>query len=206
MYSTQYQYHGDVITGTASPVRPRGRDVRRHYEAPSAPSYFLDPWQYGLRFLKPCLDGPPTVAQSSQGRAAAGGRGSSVESDTSTGSANTVRMSPGSGSGTARAAASPSMSPASSSLYGSLPPELVAAVKDRRKLLKKLRQIAGLKQRMADGARLDSQQLAKLETEPRLRAALEDRERSLVAAGVALSPGGTVDPHGPGRAMPSLAI
>jgi len=169
----------------------------------SAPSYFLDPWQYGLRCLKPCDDGPPTVAQASSGRASAGGRGISVESEAASSSSEATNVVTGGRSRTFRQAASPSLSPAST-VSASLSPEQLAAVKDRRKLLKKLRQIAGLKQRLAEGGRLDSQQIAKLETEPALRAALEDREVSLVAAGVTLSPGGLVDSYG--SMMPALAI
>jgi len=164
----------------------------------------LDPWQYGLRFLKPCDDGPPTVAQASAGRASAGGRGSSIESESSSGTSGTTYDAGSSSSAAFRHASSPSVSPASSSLSASLSPEQLAAVKDRRKLLKKLRQIAGLKQRLAEGVRLDSQQLAKLDTERGLRSALEEREHALSASGVTLSPGGPIDTYG--SAMPTLAI
>jgi hypothetical protein len=84
-------------------------------------------------------------------------------------------------------------------------PEHVPAVKERRKLLKKLRQISGLKQKMSEGCMLDAQQRHKLDTEHLLRDALREKEAALVAAGVTLSPGSaTTEDYG--HAMPTISI
>lgn len=191
MFAHGYGYHGDFVSGTPPRHMRHGRAQSTTYEpAPVAPSYFVDPWQYGLRFLEPCDDGPPTVTQIMASRA---GRGGSVDSEASSSSALSAAAVAGQArpqQHSAGVSLSPSSSPDSTS---GLSDEHATAVKERRKLLKKLRQIAGLKQRAAEGGRLDSQQLAKLELEHQLRVALKERESALVSAGMTLSPGGPVD-------------
>lgn len=140
-----------------------------------SPSCFLDPWAHGISFLKPCMDGPPTEAEKLAGRNRSL---SGMSSDSS--QAATPPLS--------SASSSRSSVTSMASIPGSpLDEALANACRERRKLLKKLRQISGLQQRAADGAALDSQQVVKLATELRLRETLAHLEAQLLAAGVDLS-------------------
>jgi hypothetical protein len=158
---------------------PTDRSLRRN-----APSFFIDPWVYGLTFLKPCRDGPPTVSElRSRASMDLAGRGESFGSDSS--STESARSSVG----------------VAKSLVSSLADasdEHVAPLKERRKLLKKLRQVAALREQVAAGHSLDTQQQVKLDSEPTLRTALADVERLLLSMGVALSPATQSDSEGEG--------
>ena len=121
---------------------------------------FTDPWSYGLGFLKPDPSGPPTVAElHSRGRSGSEGSGGA---DGSTHSS----------AGTAEPA----------------DPEAVALTKDRRKTLKKLRQITNLLQKRQAGDVLDEQQEAKVATRDVLLRQLEDVEARLHRRGIPMTP------------------